>query len=37
MSDAIVVLLAGVLVWSLLMLGIQAGHALSDAVDRRRH
>jgi hypothetical protein len=37
MSDAIVVLLAGALVWSLLMLGIQAGNALSDAVDRRRH
>jgi len=36
MSDAIVVLLAGALVWSLLMLGVQAGNALSDAVNRRR-
>ena len=36
MSDAITVLLAGALVWSLLMIGIQAGNALSEAYDRRK-
>jgi hypothetical protein len=34
--DVLLLLLAGVLVWSLLMLGCQAGSALSDVMDSRR-
>jgi len=35
--DAVIWLLAGIFVWSLLMLGVEAGNAMSDAVTRRRH
>lgn len=35
MSDAIV-LLTGALVWSMLMIGVQFGNALTDAVNQRR-
>jgi hypothetical protein len=36
-TDAVVVLLVGILVWSLLMLGVQMGDAMTEAYARRRH
>jgi hypothetical protein len=34
--DVLILLLAGALVWSLLMLAVQMGQALSEAVNHRR-
>ena len=35
--DAVVLLLVGILVWSLIMLAVETGNAMSEAVARRRH
>jgi hypothetical protein len=35
--DILVPLLAGVLVWSLFMIAVQVGQAMSEAVARHRH
>jgi hypothetical protein len=35
-SDAVVILLVGILVWCVLMLAVEMGNAASDAVARRK-
>jgi hypothetical protein len=35
--DAVVPLIVGILVWSLLMLGVEMGNAMSEAFDHRGH
>jgi len=35
--DAVVVLLVGIVVWCLLVLGVEMGHAMTEAYARRKH
>ena len=35
--DTVYPLLAGILVWSLLMLGVEMGNAMTEAFARRKH